>query len=113
MLDALSGLPTLRRGRRSRTDPLYFASAHGSRVAEVMRHVSKNAGSRRDIPRRLWLECHMRLDGGAETPHGRMWWDRPSPTITQGCTLPRAAGSSAPAGPRHYAARGGPPADDP
>ena len=86
--DALSGLPPLRRGHRSRTDPLHFASAHGSRVAEVIRHVPKNGGSRRDIPRRMWLECHKRLDGGAETSYGRMWWDRPSPTITRRCTSP-------------------------
>lgn len=40
------------------------------------------------MPRRLWLECHKRLDGGAETQYGRMWWDRPSPTATRRCTSP-------------------------
>ena len=86
--DALSGLQSLRRGYRSRTDPLHFASAHGRRVAEVIQYVRKDGGSRKDLPRRLWLECHKRLDGGAETSYGRMWWDRPSPTITRRCTSP-------------------------
>ena len=86
--DALRGLRPLRRGHRSRGDPLHFSRAHGRRVAEVIRHVPKDGGSRKEIPRRLWLECHKRLDGGAETSYGRMWWDRPSPTITRRCTAP-------------------------
>ena len=86
--DALRGLRQPRRGRGSRGDPLHFSRAHGRRVAEVIRHVPKDGGSRKEIPRRLWLECHKRLDGGAETSYGRMWWDRPSPTITRRCTAP-------------------------
>lgn len=86
--DALSGLAPLRSGQRSRRDRLHFASTHGRRVAEVIRYVPKNGGSRKEIPRRLWLECHKRLDGGAETSYGRMWWNRPSPTITRRCTSP-------------------------
>lgn len=85
---ALRGLRPLRLGHRSRTDPLHFARAHRRRVAEVIRHVPKDGGSRRQMPRRLWLECHKRLDGGAEASYGRMWWDRPSPTITRRCTSP-------------------------
>ena len=86
--NALSGLTPLRPGCSSRSDPLHFASAHGRRVSEVIRHVPKNGGSRKDIPRHLWLECHKRLRGGAETSYGRMWWDRPSPTMTRRCTSP-------------------------
>lgn len=86
--DALRGLQPLRRGQRSRKDPLHFASAHGHRVAEIIRHVPKNGGGRKDIPRRLWLKCHKRLSSGAETSYGRMWWDRPSSTITRRCTSP-------------------------
>ena len=87
--DALSGLAPLRPGCRSRSDPLHFAIARGRRVSEVIRHVPKNGGSRKDLPRRLWLECHKRLgSGGAETSYGRMWWDRPSPTMTRRCTSP-------------------------
>ena len=86
--DALRGLQPLSGGQRSRRDPLHFASSHGRRVAEIIRHVPKNGGSRKDVPRRLWLECHKRLSGGAETSYGRMWWDRPSSTITRRCTSP-------------------------
>ena len=86
--DALHGLQPLRNGQRSRKDPLHFASAHGHRVAEIIRHVPKNGGSRKDIPKRLWLKCHKRLSSGAETSYGRMWWDRPSSTITRRCTAP-------------------------
>ena len=86
--DALSGLAPLRPRCRSRSDPLRFASAHGRRVSEVIRHVPKNGGGRKDLPRRLWLECHKRLGSGADTSYGRMWWDRTSPTMTRRCTAP-------------------------
>lgn len=86
--DALSGLPPLRAWCRSRVDTLHFAGAHGRRVTEAIRHVPKDGGSRKAMPRRLWLDCHRRLGRGAETSYGRMWWDRPSPTITRQCTVP-------------------------
>ena len=86
--DALRGLRRPRRGKGPRGDPLHFSRAHGRRIAEVIRHVPKNGESRKEIPRRLWLECHKRLDGGTETSYGHMWWDRPSPTITRRCTAP-------------------------
>ena len=36
----------------------------------------------------MWLECHKKLGGGAETSYGRMRWDAPSPTITCRCIVP-------------------------
>jgi len=40
--DALSGLPPLRRGHKSRRDPSYFAVSHGESVAKVIRNVPKD-----------------------------------------------------------------------
>ena len=46
--------------------------------------VPKNGGSRREIPKRLWYDCHQCSDGFNDVL-GRMAWDEPSPTITSGC----------------------------
>lgn len=40
-------------------------------------------GGRLDIPARLRLPCHAKDDGHRHLDvYGRMWWDRPAPTIT-------------------------------
>ena len=87
--EAISGLVPLESGQRDATDPLHFASAHREKALEIIRHVPKNGGSRKELPKELWLDCHKRLqNGGAETSYGRMWWDKPAPTLTRRCTVP-------------------------
>ena len=86
--DAIGDLKPLESGESDPEDPHHRASAHGPRVLEMIAHVPKDGGSRTDMPRRLWLDCHKRLSGGAETSYGRMKWDEPSPTITCQCTTP-------------------------
>lgn len=87
--DVIRDLEPLRSGQSDIMDPLHFTSLHGKKVLEIIKHVPKNGGSRMQIPRRLWLDCHKRLkNGGAETSYGRMSWDKPSPTITCRCMIP-------------------------
>lgn len=50
--------------------------------------VPKDGGSRSDLPKELWLECHKRNSGGYKDVYGRMSWDDVAPTITGGCTNP-------------------------
>jgi len=38
------------------------------------------------IPKRLRPDCHKDEDAGFSNVYGRMSWNRPSPTITSGCT---------------------------
>ena len=86
--DAIGNLKPLESGESDPADPHHRAIDHGPRVLEMIKHIPKDGGSRRDMPRRLWLDCHKRLTGGAETSYGRMRWDKPSPTITCRCTTP-------------------------
>ena len=87
--DVISDLNPLKSGQRDTNDPLHFTRLHSEKVLEMIKHVPKNGGSRKQLPKRLWLECHKKLKtGGAETSYGRMWWDKPSPTITCRCTTP-------------------------
>lgn len=89
---AIGMLPPLKAGERSPSIPNHEAPACPPRILEMIRKVPKDGGSRRSLPRRLWLGCHKRLENrgasGAGSVYGRMWWDRPAPTITTRCTSP-------------------------
>jgi DNA (cytosine-5)-methyltransferase 1 len=56
-------------------------------VIELIRHIPRNGGSRRDAPARFLLPCHRRLDGFYDV-YGRMAWNECAPTITGGCHNP-------------------------
>ncbi|APW47172.1 DNA cytosine methyltransferase [Rhodoferax antarcticus] len=58
------------------------------KVKKIMSLVPKNGGSRSDIPREYWLECHKRNEAGYRDVYGRMPWDDVAPTITGGCHNP-------------------------
>lgn len=58
------------------------------KVKKIISHVPKNGGSRMDIPRALWLECHKRNERGYRDVYGRMNWDDVAPTMTGGCHNP-------------------------
>lgn len=81
--------PPLESGESHPSIPNHKASRHTARILKIIRKIPKDGGSRKDLPRRLWLRCHKKLKiGGAENVYGRMWWDRPSPTMTSRCICP-------------------------
>lgn len=43
-----------------------------------------NGGSRRDLPKDLWIPSHKKHEGHNDT-YGRMEWDKPAPTLTCRC----------------------------
>ena len=86
--DAIWKLKPLESGESDPKDPHHRAILHGPKVMEMISNVPKDGGSRKALPRSLWLECHKKIPKGAETSYGRMRWDAPSPTITCRCTTP-------------------------
>ncbi len=86
--DAIGDLPPLHAGEVHPTIPNHVATNHSARVLETVRRVPRDGGSRRSLPRYLWLRCHRRLDKGAENVYGRMSWNSPSPTITSRFNAP-------------------------
>lgn len=84
---AIGDLPPLEAGESDQKDPLHVAKAHSPRVLRMIRKIPKDGGNRFALPRRMWLPCHRGLDG-ADNVYGRMWWDKPAPTITTRCTTP-------------------------
>ena len=86
--DAIGDLEPLESGGSDPDDPHHQASLHGLKVLEMISNVPKDGGNRKDLPRRLWLDCHKKISRGAETSYGRMRWGGQSPTITCRCITP-------------------------
>ncbi len=79
---AISGLPEIGAGKENTTDPLHSARALTPKNLARIRQ-SKPAGTWREWPKELQVECH-KTEQGRTYPsvYGRMSWDQPSPTIT-------------------------------
>jgi DNA (cytosine-5)-methyltransferase 1 len=85
--DAFVGLQDLNSGEASKTDPLHKARKHTLLSLERLRHIPHNGGSRDSLPIELRLVCHRNgRNVGYHDVYGRMDFDRPSNTLTTGCT---------------------------
>lgn len=83
--DYIYGLPKAGKSKDRLHD---WLSVHGDKVAKIISLVPKNGGSRVDIPKEYWLNCHLRSPDSYKDVYGRMRWDDVAPTITGGCTNP-------------------------
>ncbi len=72
-------------GEKNGKYPNHIAPRTTERVLEFIKHVPKDGGSRKDIPKEFWLDCHLKHHGHSDV-YGRIAWDKPSNTITTGCT---------------------------
>ena len=81
----ISGLKSLSSGEHDESDPLHIARNHRPIALKRLRHIPKNGGSRKDLPRHLRLKCHRKTQAYPDV-YGRMAWDDIAPTLTTGCT---------------------------
>lgn len=82
--DAIGGLP--KAGESG--DPVHdMPEQRTPKVMEIIRRISRNGGSRMDLPKKFKLECHKRCNGFKDV-YGRMSWNAVAPTITTGCFNP-------------------------
>lgn len=73
---------------RKSGDPLHnYTVARAEHVADIIRLIPQDGGSRGDLPKAHHLECHKNTRGFHDV-YGRMRWADPSPTITGGCINP-------------------------
>ena len=82
--DAIGSLSPLESGETDPLDPYHRARRHKPLALRRLRAIPEG-GARSDLPSRLRLECHKDHKGHYDI-YGRMWWDRPAPTLTSGCT---------------------------
>lgn len=82
--DVLAGLPH----PNATSDPIHkVMEKRSDRVMKIISLIPHDGGSRNSLPLELQLDCHKHTDGFKDV-YGRMAWDRPSPTITGGCSSP-------------------------
>jgi len=90
--ETIEDLPPLLPGENDPAIPNHDSPPYRPSTMRIIKAIPKNGGSRRSLPSRLWLRCHKNLETGgrhgAASVYGRMWWDRPAPTITTRCTNP-------------------------
>jgi DNA (cytosine-5)-methyltransferase 1 len=85
--DAFAGLQDVHAGETSETDPLHRARKHTTLSLERLRAIPHNGGGRGDIPVHLRPNCHRKGGNvGYRDVYGRMDFNRPSNTLTTGCT---------------------------
>lgn len=80
--DAIWGLPDIRDGEASESDPLHRAAGLSSLNRERIR-ASHPGGTWRDWPPELRAKCHLKATGSTySSVYGRMSWDKPAPVLT-------------------------------
>lgn len=82
--DAIGPLPRISPGERHPADPMHFTAGHNPSTIATIAKVPKNGGSR---PPGVGPPCLRRIEerqgrSGYDDVYGRLFWDRPSITIT-------------------------------
>jgi len=79
-----NGFPKIMQGHRDETDFLHTVQKVTDASMERLSYVKKDGGNRfgfADI-KHLQLKCFIGRDSSFKDTYGRLWWNRPSPTIT-------------------------------
>lgn len=76
--DAIEDLPPVLAGVADPKDPMHRCAAHKQSTIDVIRQVPHNGGNR---PAGVGPACLDRVNGFSDT-YGRLYWDKPSITIT-------------------------------
>jgi len=78
----IGSLPSIGAGQQSKNDPLHRASGVSGLNLRRLRHTPEG-GTWRNWPKELVLKCHKKETGHSYgSIYGRMWWEKPAPTIT-------------------------------
>lgn len=85
--DAIGHLEKLKAGEISKVDPMHRSRNLTKINLERIKATLHDGGSSYDWPDELQLDCHKKKSGKTykRSVYGRMWWDKPSPTITTQC----------------------------
>lgn len=83
---AIESLPPLEAGEQHYMDKLHVAADLSEKNIKRLRATAVDGGTKADWPKYLTLACHRRKSGARyRSIYGRMWWDKPAPTMTTLC----------------------------
>ncbi len=99
--DAIGNLPKVVAGVAAPNDPMHKSAAHKASTINVIKSVPHNGGSR---PEGVGPACLDRIKGFSDV-YGRLYWDRPSITITHYARNPASGRYSHPEQDRGLTAR--------
>jgi DNA (cytosine-5)-methyltransferase 1 len=84
--DTIEKLPALVAGEINNKIPNHKCANLSNLNKMRIKATKQNGGDRLDWDKELWLCCHLDKDGNPKPVHkdtyGRMFWDKPSPTLT-------------------------------
>jgi DNA (cytosine-5)-methyltransferase 1 len=84
--ESIGALPALGSGEAHRADRMHVAALLSPLNLRRVRATPRDGGTKDDWPRKLLLDCHRRETGSRyHSVYGRMWWDKPAPTMTTLC----------------------------
>jgi DNA (cytosine-5)-methyltransferase 1 len=90
--DAIASLPkpplrsSVKAGKAILRYDWHYSRDVTTEVRRRLKHGLTNGRGRSSLPASLQLECHNRHPNGFYDVYGVIDWDKPSPTITSGCT---------------------------
>lgn len=84
VLGTRNGFPKITQGHKDTSDFLHTVMKLGEKNLERLKYVKKDGGNRFSFAEidHLQLKCFIGKDNSFRDTFGRLWWDRPSPTIT-------------------------------
>ncbi|MCX2921509.1 DNA cytosine methyltransferase [Stenotrophomonas rhizophila] len=85
--DAIGKLEPLVAGGASAADSMHITSKHRPDTVALLKAIPSDGGSRSSLPANMVRDCHKSVDGFRDV-YGRLWWDRPSVSITARCRTP-------------------------
>ena len=81
----ISKYPIIRAGTKHKQIPNHHTRNLMPINKKRMKCIQKDGGSRLNLPKELWLECHKKHNGHTDV-YGRMRWNAVAPTLTCKCT---------------------------
>lgn len=82
--DTISHLPKLKIGETCQKDLNHVAAKLSRKNIKRLKYTPKNGGSHSSWPEHLHLPCHRKF-GYYKDVYGRMYWNKPAPTLTTRC----------------------------
>jgi DNA (cytosine-5)-methyltransferase 1 len=82
--DAIAHFPKLSQGEESQGYNHHSARSLSELNLIRIQHTPPNGGDSRSWPDKLKLPCHKKVKGFTDV-YGRMFWDKPAPTLTTKC----------------------------